>query len=138
MLQAMNTGHDGGMCTIHANSPRDALSRLETMVMMSGLELPSRAIREQMVSALQLVVHVRRYEDGIRRVDSVAEIVGMEGATPLLNDIFVFRRMGRKGRRVQGVHVATGVVPRMADELRARGDEVPPELFTPPSEGLHA
>ena len=92
MLQAMNTGHDGGMTTVHANSPRDAFARLETMVLMAGLDLPSRAIREQIVSALHLIVHVRRFEDGVRRVESVAEIVGMEGTTPQLQDIFRFER----------------------------------------------
>ena len=76
MLQAMNTGHDGGITTVHANSPRDALARLETMVLMAGLDLPSRAIREQIVSALHMIVHVRRFEDGVRRVESIAEIVG--------------------------------------------------------------
>ena len=90
MLQAMNTGHDGGITTVHANSPRDALARLETMVLMAGLDLPSRAIREQIVSALHLIVHVRRFEDGVRRVESIAEIVGMEGTTPQLQDIFRF------------------------------------------------
>ena len=97
MLQAMNTGHDGGMTTIHANTPRDALARLETMVLMAGMDLPSRAIREQIVSALHLVVHVRRYEDGVRRVESIAEITGMEGSTPQMQDIFRFERRGRKG-----------------------------------------
>ena len=87
MLQAMNTGHDGSLTTIHANSPRDALARLETMVLMAGLNLPSRAIREQIVSAIQLVVHIRRYEDGVRRVQSVSEITGMEGETPQLQDL---------------------------------------------------
>ena len=84
MLQAMNTGHEGGLCTVHANSARDALSRLETMVLMAGAELPSRAIREQMTSALDLVVHVRRCEDGVRRVSSVSEITGMDAGVPLL------------------------------------------------------
>jgi pilus assembly protein CpaF len=87
MLQAMNTGHDGGMCTIHANSPRDAMSRLETMVLLAGTELPSRAVREQIVSAVQLLVHVRRYQDSVRRIESVAEITGLEGLTPLLQEI---------------------------------------------------
>jgi pilus assembly protein CpaF len=82
MLQAMNTGHDGGMTTVHANTPRDALARLETMVLMAGTELPSRAIREQIVSALHLIAHVRRYEDGVWRVASIAEIIGLEGLTP--------------------------------------------------------
>src|SRR5439155_26487548 len=88
MLQAMNTGHDGGMCTIHANSPRDALSRLETMVLMAGTELPSRAVREQIVSAIHMLVHVRRYDDGVRRIESIAEITGREGTTPLMQEIF--------------------------------------------------
>src|SRR6187399_1669577 len=90
MLQAMNTGHDGSMSTGHANSPRDMLSRLETMVLMAGIELPSRAIREQIVSALHFVVHVRRCDDGVRRVESIAEITGLEGGTPLMQDIFRF------------------------------------------------
>ena len=136
MLQAMNTGHDGGMCTVHSNSPRDALSRLETMVLMSGVELPSRAIREQIVSALQLIVHVRRFEDGVRRVESVAEIVGLEGNTPLLNDLFVFKRHGREGRRVHGNFQATGVMPRLAEALRQRGEPLEPALFT--TGGSHA
>ncbi len=129
MLQALNTGHDGGMSTIHANSPRDALARLETMVLMAGLDLPSRAIREQIVSAIQLVVHVRRYEDGVRRVESIAEITGMEGATPLLQDIFRFHREGLKGRQVVGEFRATGVVPRFVTELREQGFEFPLHLF---------
>ena len=129
MLQAMNTGHDGGMCTVHANSPRDALARLETMVLMAGTELPSRAVREQIVSALHLVVHVRRFEDGVRRIESIAEITGLEGLTPLMQDIFVFHRRGRQGRRVLGHFSATGVVPHMVDELREQGVQVPTALF---------
>jgi pilus assembly protein CpaF len=131
MLQAMNTGHDGGLCTIHANSPRDALSRLETLVLMAGTELPSRAIREQVVSAIQLLVHIRRYEDGVRRIESIAEITGLEGVTPLLQDIFVFRRKGRDARRVLGQFVPTGLVPRLAEELRGSGVDVPAKLFQP-------
>jgi len=137
MLQAMNTGHDGGLCTIHSNSPRDALARLETMVMMSGIELPSRAIREQIVSALEIVVHVRRYEDGIRRVESVAEVVGLEGDTPLLNDLYNFKQRGREGRRVQGTFVPTGVVPRMAEIFRDRGTPLPGSLFMASGDGRH-
>jgi pilus assembly protein CpaF len=129
MLQAMNTGHDGGMTTVHANSPRDALSRLETMVLMAGLELPSRAIRDQIVSALHLIVHVRRFDDGVRRVDTVAEITGMEGGTPLLQDIFRFQQTGRAGRKVIGAFQATGVVPRIVHELREKGVEVPLDIF---------
>ena len=129
MLQAMNTGHDGGMCTVHANSPRDALSRLETMVLMAGTELPSRAVREQIVSAIHLVVHVRRYDDGVRRIESVAEITGLEGLTPLMQDLFTFTRRGRQGRRIAGYFSATGVVPRMVDELREEGVQIPAALF---------
>jgi pilus assembly protein CpaF len=129
MLQALNTGHDGGMTTIHANSPRDALSRLETMVLMAGVELPSRAIREQIVSAISLLVHVRRFEDGVRRIEAVSEITGMEGATPLLQDIFVYRRRGRQGRKLAGEFTATGIVPGLAEELHERGLDLPLELF---------
>jgi pilus assembly protein CpaF len=129
MLQAMNTGHDGGLSTIHANSPRDALSRLETMVLMAGIELPSRAVREQIVSAIHLLVHVRRYDDGVRRIESVAEITGLEGLTPLMQELFVFKRRGREGRRVIGHFTATGVVPQMVEELREQGVTVPAALF---------
>jgi len=129
MLQAMNTGHDGSMTTIHSNSPRDALSRLETMVLMAGLDLPSRAVREQITSALNLIVHVRRYEDGVRRIESVSELTGMEGNTPLLQEIFAFRRRGRQGRHVIGDFIATGIVPHFIEDLRQRGIEVQLDWF---------
>jgi pilus assembly protein CpaF len=129
MLQAMNTGHDGGMTTVHANSPRDALNRLETMVLMAGLELPSRAIREQIVSALQFIVSVRRFDDGVRRVESIAEMTGLEGGTPLLQDVFRFQQTGRNGRKVIGSFVASGIVPRMMHELREKGLDVDLTLF---------
>ena len=129
MLQALNTGHDGGIGTIHANSTRDALARLETMVLMAGTELPSRAVREQIVSAIQLLVQVRRYDDGVRRIESVAEITGLEGTTPMMQELFLFRRHGRQGRRVVGEFIATGVVPRMVDELREEGVQIPAALF---------
>jgi pilus assembly protein CpaF len=129
MLQALNTGHDGGMSTIHANSTRDALARLETMVLMAGIDLPSRAVREQIVSAIHLLVHVRRYDDGVRRVESIAEITGLEGTTPLMQELFAFRRRGRQGRRIVGYFTATGVVPRMVDELREEGVQIPSALF---------
>ena len=135
MLQAMNTGHDGSLTTIHANTPRDALARLETMVLMAGLELPSRAIREQIVSAIQLLVHVKRYEDGVRRVASIAEITGLEGNTPLTQELFRFERRGRKGRTILGEHAATGIVPRLADELREQDITVPMHLFQKPNRG---
>jgi pilus assembly protein CpaF len=129
MLQAMNTGHEGSLSTVHANSPRDALARLETMVLMAGLDLPSRAIREQIVAAIDLVVQVRRYEDGARRVESVAEIVGLEGETPLLQELFRFQREGRLGSRVRGSFVGLGIVPRLVEALRERGVTVPAEWF---------
>ena len=132
MLQAMNTGHDGSLTTVHANSPRDALARLETMVLMAGLDLPSRAIREQIVSALHLIVHVRRYEDGVRRVESIVEITGMEGTTAQLQEIFRFERRGQSGRRITGEFVALGIVPRAVEDLQQRGINVPRQIFQKP------
>jgi len=129
MLQAMNTGHDGGLTTVHANSPRDALNRLETMVLMAGLELPSRAIRDQIVSALHIVVSVKRFDDGVRRVDAIAEITGMESGTPLLQDVFRFQQTGRSGRKVVGAFAPTGIVPKVVHELREKGIEIPLEIF---------
>lgn len=135
MLQAMNTGHEGGLCTVHANSTRDALARLETMVLMAGAELPSRAIREQISSALDLVVHVRRYEDGVRRVASISEVTGLEAGTPLLQDLFVYRVTGHAGGRVQGRFEATGIVPRFVHDERQAGRDIPLELFAAAKEG---
>jgi len=132
MLQAMNTGHEGSLTTIHANGPRDALARLETMVLMAGLDLPSRAIREQIVSAIDYIAHVRRFEDGVRRVECIAEITGMEGNTPQLQDLFRFERRGRRGRALLGDFMATGIVPRLVEELRERDIAVPLELFQRP------
>jgi pilus assembly protein CpaF len=99
------------------------------MVLMAGLELPSRAIREQIVAAIDLVIFVRRFEDGIRRVDAVTELLGLEGSTPQMNEIFRFERRGMSGRRVRGEFQPTGVVPRFIEELRRREVEVPLELF---------
>lgn len=131
MLQSMNTGHEGGLCTVHANSPRDAISRLETMVLMAGMELPSKAIREQITSAIDLVVHVRRCEDGVRRVEAISEITGMESGTPLLQDVFVLelKQTGTRDRMI-GRYKATGIVPRFVEDLRRRGVELPLNLFT--------
>lgn len=132
MLQAMNTGHDGGVTTLHANSPRDAISRLETMVLTAGLDLPSRAIREQIVSAIHVIVHVRRYEDGVRRVESITEITGMEADNPLLQEIFRFDRRGLKGKRVDGRFRPAGVVPRIMKDIRNYGIEMPLSVFGVP------
>ena len=130
MLQAMNTGHDGSLTTIHANSPRDAFARLETMVMMAGLELPSRAIREQAVSALNFVIHVRRFGDGVRRVERIAEVTGIEGTTPQLQDLYVFKQRNSGGTAIHGEFQATGIIPRIVESLTARGIDIPKnELF---------
>ena len=129
MLQAMNTGHEGGLCTAHANSARDALARLETMVLMAGADLPSRAIREQITSAFDLVIHVKRFEDGVRRVASISEITGMESGTPLLQDVFVFKLHGTERGRVLGRFEPTGIVPRFVQAEREAGRMIPLELF---------
>jgi len=133
----MNTGHEGSLTTVHANTPRDALARLETMVLMAGLDLPSRAIREQTVSALHFVVAVRRYEDGVRRVQAISEVTGLEGTTPQLQDLFRFERRGRKGRAILGEYVATGIVPRLVEELKEQDIDVPLELFRKPKAASH-
>jgi pilus assembly protein CpaF len=99
------------------------------MVLLAGVDLPSRAIREQIVSAIHLLVHVRRYEDGVRRIESVAEITGLEGVTPQMQELFLFKRRGKQGRHVVGHFTATGVIPRMVDELRDEGIQIPAALF---------
>ncbi len=123
MLQAMNTGHDGSLTTVHANGPRDALSRLETMVLMSGMELPIRAIRDQIASAVDVVVQTTRFADGARKVTHISEITGMEGGEVIaMQDIFVFEQKGfDSGGRVSGKFKATGVVPRFYETLKALG-----------------
>src|SRR5439155_662421 len=118
--------------TVHANTPRDALSRIETMVLMAGMDLPSKAIREQMVSALHMIVHVKRFEDGVRRVSSICEITGLEGLTPQTQEIYKFDRRGKKGKQVVGDFVATGVVPRVVEELRERDVMLPMSMFQKP------
>jgi pilus assembly protein CpaF len=131
MLQAMNTGHDGGLTTVHANSPRDALSRLETMTLMAGFDLPIRAIREQVASALDLVVHVQRLKDGTRRVTHVTEVVGMEGDIITLQDLFLFDfRAGLDASgRYAGRLRSTGIRPHFADDMTAHGITLPPDMF---------
>jgi len=131
MMQAMNTGHDGSISTIHCNSPRDALARLETMVMMSGMDFGVRAIREQISSALQLIVHQSRLKDGSRRVTHVTEIVGMEGDIITLQDVFLFDYSAGidENGRFLGTLKPTGLRPRFIDKIAERGVSVPPELF---------
>jgi pilus assembly protein CpaF len=130
MLQAMNTGHDGSLTTIHANSPRDSLSRIETMVLMSGLELPEKAIREQIASALNVIVQIARLSDGRRKVTNVSEIVGMEGSVVTMQDIFVFERLGvSDDGTVLGRFKATGIRPKFAERLFVAGVHLPPGIF---------
>ncbi len=136
MLQAMNTGHEGSISTIHANSPRDALSRLETMVMMAGMELPSRAIREQIASAVHLIVQIGRLSDGARKVVSINEVQGMEGNVVVMQDIFQYRQKGiGEGSKVLGQMEPTGMVPRFVDRFQAAGIQMPSDIFRQPSEG---
>jgi pilus assembly protein CpaF len=130
MLQAMNTGHEGSLSTIHSNSPRDALSRLETMILMAGTNLPNRAMREQIASALDVVIQVQRLSDGGRRVTSVTEVVGMEGDMVTTQEIFRFRRRGVTPEgKIVGAFEPTGVRPLFAERLKIAGIEMPRGLF---------
>lgn len=132
MLQAMNTGHDGSLTTIHANSPRDVISRLETMVLMSGMDLPVRAIREQVASALDLIVHEARLSDGSRRVVKITEVVGLEGDQITMQDLFEFKQTGvAPDGTVQGSLNPTGSVPAFIDEIRSRGLTLDRSIFDP-------
>jgi pilus assembly protein CpaF len=130
MLQAMNTGHDGSLTTIHSNGPRDALHRLENLVLMAGHELPGRAIREQVASALDLMVHVSRVGDGTRKVLSIQELVGMEGSVVTMQEIFRFAPTGQEpDGKIRGHFEASGIVPRCTERLRLAGVELTPTLF---------
>lgn len=129
MLQAMNTGHEGSMTTAHSNSPRDTLARIETMTLMSGVELPIRAIREQISSALELVCHLERLRDGTRKVTHIAEIQGMEGDVITMTDIFVFEQTGFEDGKVIGRLRPTGLRPRFIDKIEASGINLPASIF---------
>jgi pilus assembly protein CpaF len=130
MLQAMNTGHDGSLTTLHANNPRDATSRLETMVMMAGFDLPVRIVRQQIASAVDLIIHQSRFRDGSRKVTNIAEIVGMEGETIVMNEIFRFREVGiSKEKKIIGEFQATGLRPLFEPRLKAAGYSLSPEVF---------
>ncbi len=130
MLQAMNTGHDGSLTTGHANTPRDMLSRLETMVLMAGVELPIRAIREQIVSGLDIIVHQSRFRDGTRKVTRITEVVGMEGDIITLQDIYSYEEQGvSEGGKVMGTFKATGVMPKFLPALETKGIHVPISVF---------
>jgi len=132
MLQAMNTGHDGSLTTAHCNSPRDAISRVETMVLMAGTELPSRAIREQIASALDLIVHQQRFVDGSRKLTHITEVQGMEGNVVTLQDIFKFQQSGFDAEgRVQGRFRATGLRPTFMERFQVHGIEISADVFDP-------
>jgi pilus assembly protein CpaF len=133
MLQAMNTGHDGSLTTVHSNSPRDTLARIETMVLMAGMDLPVRAIREQVASALDLIVHIHRLRDGTRRITHVTEVVGMEGDIITLQDLMLFdygMGVDEDGKYV-GYLKATGIRPAFSEHLENYGIHLPAELFHP-------
>lgn len=130
MLQAMNTGHEGSLTTIHANTPRDALSRLETMVSMANLNLPDKAIRQQIASAINVIVQISRMTDGTRKVINISEVTGMEGPVVTMQDLFEFKRRGYDEEgRVQGSFETAGIRPKFTEKLFASGIELPSELF---------
>jgi pilus assembly protein CpaF len=130
MLQAMNTGHDGSLTTVHANSPRDALARIETMVAMGATNLPEKAMRQQIASAINLIVQQTRLSDGSRKVTSISEITGMEGDIITMQEIFVFEKMGvTQDGKVIGRFRATGVRPKCCERLKASGIHLPPDMF---------
>jgi len=130
MLQAMNTGHDGSLTTIHANNPRDAIARMETMAMMANLNLPEKAVRRQIASAVALVIQVSRFNDGTRRVTHLSEITGMEDDVVSMQDVFVFEKHGISPEgRVLGTFTATGIRPKFADKLQASGISIPAHFF---------
>ena len=130
MLQAMNTGHDGSLTTSHANSPRDILSHLETMVLMAGMNLPDKAIREQIAAAINLIVHESRFPDGTRKINAITEIQGMEGDIITLQDIFVYEQKGKdENGRVIGRFRPTGIRPKFMDKLINSGIQVSNDIF---------
>jgi len=129
MLQAMNTGHDGSMTTLHSNGPRDTLSRLETMTLMAGMDLPSRAIREQVSSAINLVVHQERMRDGTRKIVNITEISGMEGDVITMTDLFIYEQQGVENGQIVGKLRPTGLRPKFMDKIEAAGIHLPPSIF---------
>jgi pilus assembly protein CpaF len=138
MLQAMNTGHDGSLTTIHSNSPRDCLSRLETMIAMASLDLPERAMRQQIASAVNVVIQVSRLGDGTRKILQISEIVGMEGDVITMQDIFVYERQGiGESEKVLGQFKATGIRPKFADRLKQYGIDLGAMLFSNLGERPH-
>ena len=133
MLQAMNTGHDGSMTTVHANTARDALRRVEQMIGMAGIEISPRSVRQQIASAIEVVIQAERMDDGRRRVVSISEVVGMEEEVITMQDIYVFKRKGRgPNGEILGDFEATGVRPKLMQLLQGRGIELDPKMFAAP------
>jgi pilus assembly protein CpaF len=130
MLQAMNTGHDGSLTTAHSNSPRDTLARVETMALMAGMDLPVRAIREQIASAIDLIIHQSRMQDGSRKVVNITEVIGMEGDVITMQDIFRFEQTAIEDGKVLGELVPTGLRPKYMDKIEAHGIHLPPSIFS--------
>ena len=131
MMQAMNTGHDGSISTVHANSPRDALARIENMILMASLDLPSRAIREQMASAIHVIIQVSRFADGSRKLTHISEVAGMEGQVVTMQDIFRFDQTGVDGEgRIRGAFRSTGIRPRFAEKFETLGISLAPNIFS--------
>jgi pilus assembly protein CpaF len=138
MFQAMNTGHEGSMTTIHANSPRDALLRLETMVNLAGYQIPQKALRNLISSSLDVIIQLARHTDGTRRIVSISEITGMENEVISLQDIFAFDRHGiAEDGTVLGQYVATGIRPQFADRCQVYGTPIPDQYFMPTRAGRH-
>jgi pilus assembly protein CpaF len=134
MLQAMNTGHDGSISTVHSNSPLDALSRLETMVLMAGMELPARAIREQIVAAVDIIIQIARLADGTRKITNISEVTGMDGLSITVEDIFKFVHTGiNKDGFLEGHFTATGYVPSFSRQFKAHGIDLDMKIFKEPS-----
>jgi len=134
MLQAMNTGHDGSLTTGHANSPRDMLARLETMVLMAGMDLPVRAIREQMASAVDMIVQQSRLKDGTRKITYITEVLGLEGDTIVLQDIFIFDQKGvNENGKIVGQFKSTGIRPKFLNKLESSGVRLSDDIFSTPS-----
>jgi pilus assembly protein CpaF len=131
MLQAMNTGHDGSICTLHSNGPRDTLARMETMVLMAGMDLPIRAIREQVASAVDLIVHQTRFKDGSRKITHLTEVERMEGDIITLQDIFLYDRQAGWGEdgKAQGLLKSTGLRPKFLEKMEYANVTVDPMLF---------
>jgi pilus assembly protein CpaF len=129
MLQAMNTGHEGSMSTAHANTPRDTLARIETMYLMAGIDMPVRAIREQIASAIDMIVHQDRFRDGSRKVTHITDVQGMEGDVIVMQDIFSFDQVGIEGGKVIGQLKPTGIRPKFMEKIEAAGIRLPANVF---------